>query len=272
MATCASRSDPCLGAAALVCLLLTLETSSRYWVTGKCLAGDTCIFSHDPSKLVKKLALDEDLVKSQGSPQLQDMNSFPSLRQEASSLKGGFSAYANATATGPTPPLGPRQLQGTESPRVRSRPSSRHQAKDATASAPALDDNEAFPCLGSASMKQGKKHHGKRGGHGHGHKENVGPSSLADIVKRTPSPAPGSSRPESRRLGPGGGTVPLRNGESSAASQAIPCPKHIPWLETGELANKAYLKARQDAFKHGGLRNKFLQRQVTLQARRTGGD
>jgi hypothetical protein len=40
---------------------------------------------------------------------------------------------------------------------------------------------------------------------------------------------------------------------------AIPAPEHIPWLETGESANRAYLKARAEAFKHGGLRNKFLQ-------------
>ncbi|KAM4054849.1 smr domain-containing protein [Hirsutella rhossiliensis] len=231
----------------------------KYWVMGNCLAGDTCIFSHDPSKLVNKLGLDESSAKVQSSLQLQDMNSFPCLRPETPSFRGGFPADANANVASFTPPLGPRHLHGTESPRLRSRPGSRHQAKDTTASAPALDDNEAFPCLGSASTKQGKKHHGKRGGHGHGHKENLAPSSLAEIVKRTPSPAPGASRPESRRSGHNGGVVPLRNGESSAASQAIPCPKQIPWLETGELANKAYLKARQDAIKHGGLRNKFLQ-------------
>ena len=40
---------------------------------------------------------------------------------------------------------------------------------------------------------------------------------------------------------------------------SIPAPQDIPWLETGERANQAYLKARQEAFKHGGLRNKFLQ-------------
>jgi len=47
--------------------------------------------------------------------------------------------------------------------------------------------------------------------------------------------------------------------ENSAAAQAIPAPEHIPWLETGENANKAYLQARADAFKHGSMRNKFLQ-------------
>jgi DNA-nicking Smr family endonuclease len=47
--------------------------------------------------------------------------------------------------------------------------------------------------------------------------------------------------------------------ENSAAAMAIPPPADIPWLETGDKVNLAYLKARQEAFKHGGLRNKFLQ-------------
>jgi hypothetical protein len=86
------------------------------------------------------------------------------------------------------------------------------------------------------------------------------PNSMADIVRMSPSPAPGSPRLESKKLGRHGSVTALRNGENSAAAQAIPSPKHIPWLETGERANKAYLKARQEAIKHGGLRNKFLQR------------
>ncbi|KAI7105047.1 hypothetical protein KC343_g19911 [Hortaea werneckii] len=40
---------------------------------------------------------------------------------------------------------------------------------------------------------------------------------------------------------------------------AIPAPTDIPWLDTGTGINAAYMKARQEAFKHGGLRNKFLQ-------------
>ena len=63
-----------------------------------------------------------------------------------------------------------------------------------------------------------------------------------------------------RRVPRNGSSTHVRNGENSAAAQAIPNPKHIPWLETGDKANKAYLKARQEAIKHGGLRNKFLQR------------
>jgi hypothetical protein len=119
--------------------------------------------------------------------------------------------------------------------------------------------------LGSASAKQGKKHHGKRGGHGHAHKENFAPSSLADIVKMTPAPVPGSPRVEAKKVGRNGVATGGRNGENSATAQAIPSPKNIPWLETGERANRAYLKARQEAIKHGGLRNKFLQRCVPLQ-------
>ena len=226
---------------------------------GNCLAGETCIFSHDPAKLASQLSLDGASTppsRVHSALHLQDLNSFPSLSSGASD------GYHSGTAT---PPPGFRPYHGTDSPRSRSRPSSRHHTKEPSMVAPSLDDNEAFPTLGSASLKQGKKHHGKRGGHGH--KENAVPSSLADIVKTAPSPVPGSSpRLESRKLN--GGAVSFKNGENSAAALAIPSPKHIPWLETGDRANKAYLKARQEAIKHGGLRNKFLQRQVSRTRRR----
>ncbi|KAF5004730.1 hypothetical protein FDECE_8774 [Fusarium decemcellulare] len=234
----------------------------KYWVMGNCLAGDTCIFSHDPAKLMNKLALDGASTppSKQGNLQLGDLASFPSLRPGTPDHLGGFAGGNNFPAVGITPPPGLKHFHGTASPRARSRPGSRHQNREPDASAPALDDNDAFPSLGSASVKQGKKHHGKRGGHGHGHKENATLNSLADIVKMSPSPVPGSPRPESKRgMGRNGSATGLRNGENSAAAQAIPSPKHIPWLETGERANKAYLKARQEAIKHGGLRNKFLQ-------------
>lgn len=161
---------------------------------------------------------------------------------------------------GVTPPPGFKAHHGGYPDRPRSRPGSRHQHKENTQAAPPLDDADAFPSLGSAAVKQAKKHHGKRGGHGHGPKEPVAPSTLADIVKMSPSPAP--VLPVNRRVPRNGSSTNVRNGENSAAAQAIPNPKHIPWLETGEKANKAYLKARQEAIKHGGLRNKFLQRFV----------
>lgn len=229
---------------------------------GNCLAGETCIFSHDPAKLMNKLTIDGAGTPSKGQTnlQIQDLSSFPSLRPGTPEHSGGFGA--NFPIVGITPPPGLRSFHGSDSPRNRSRPGSRHQTKDMGVSAPAFDDNDAFPSLGSALLKQGKKHHGKRGGHGHAHKENLIPNSLADIVKRSPSPTPGSPRPDAKKLGRNG-TTTAKNGENSAAAQAITSPKHIPWLETGERANKAYLKARQEAIKHGGLRNKFLQRSVS---------
>ncbi|KAF5020560.1 hypothetical protein F66182_7424 [Fusarium sp. NRRL 66182] len=232
----------------------------KYWVMGNCLAGETCIFSHDPTKLMNKLALDGASTppSKHAGLQLGDLNSFPSLRPGTPDHLSGFVGGNNFPTVGITPPPGLKHFQGTSSPRARSRPGSRHQTREPDVSAPALDDNDAFPSLGSASVKQGKKHHGKRGGHGHGHKENMAPNSLADIVKMSPSPTP--ARPELKRgVGRNGSATVARNGENSAAAQAIPSPKHVPWLETGERANKAYLKARQEAIKHGGLRNKFLQ-------------
>ncbi|CAG9937921.1 unnamed protein product [Clonostachys rosea f. rosea IK726] len=234
----------------------------KYWIMGNCLAGETCIFSHDPAKLMSKLAMDGTSTpptKGQGNLQLQDFSSFPSLQGTPEQL-AALANNPNFANLGISAPPGLRAFHGSDSPRSRSRPGSRHQGKEAPPSAPALDDTEAFPSLGSASAtKQGKKHHGKRGGHGHNHKENSTPNSLADVVRMSPSPVIGSPRLEAKRIGRNGSATPLKNGENSAAAQAISSPKHIPWLETGEKANKAYLKARQEAIKHGGLRNKFLQ-------------
>ncbi|KAI1345163.1 hypothetical protein F5Y15DRAFT_365047 [Xylariaceae sp. FL0016] len=230
----------------------------KYWVMGNCLAGETCIFSHDPAHLMNRLALDGSSTPPAKGQNLaiQDPNAFPALRPATPELNP-FAASFTYTGATLTPPPGLKPMH--DGARSRSRPSSRHQMKDGI-SAPSIDDNDAFPSLGSsASSKPNKKHHGKRGGHGHGPKENLIPSSLADIVKMSPSPAPGSSRQDSKKLSRNGSAVNVRNGENSAAAQAIPMPKHIPWLETGDRANKAYLKARQEAIKHGGLRNKFLQ-------------
>lgn len=197
--------------------------------------------------------------KSSASIQIQDYSSFPSL---GSMNLDAIPTFTPSAAI--SPPPGFKTLANDQ--RSRSRPGSRHQptsnnnTKEPTQAALSLDDNEAFPSLGSASAKQGKKHHGKRGGHGHGTKEAYTPSSLADIVKMAPSPAP-TSRPEAKKMtrtGSSQGVV--KSGESSAAAQAIPSPKHIPWLETGEGTNKAYMKARGEAHRHGALRNKFLQK------------
>ncbi|KAK2056494.1 smr domain-containing protein [Colletotrichum caudatum] len=229
----------------------------KYWVMGNCLAGDTCIFSHDPAHLMNKLAMDGASTPPAKQANLNDFNLFPALPAGNPEHVGSYSGSSNVTI-GITPPPGLKPFFGGESPRSRSRPGSRHQqAREPVA--PSLDDADAFPTLGSAVAKQGKKHHGKRGGHGHNHKENFTPNSLAEIVKMSPSPGPASLRQDLKKTGRNGSSTSIRNGENSAAAQAIPNPKHIPWLETGERANKSYLKARQEAIKHGGLRNKFLQ-------------
>ena len=271
----------------------------KYWVAGNCLAGNTCVFSHDPAHLMTRLTIDGTNTPPSSQLSVNDYNAFPILQPQPGTPEqlSLFPAHSGYPAVGLTPPPGYKSgYGGGQGPngeifRPRSRPSSRHQMhrhnesnanhqgnssnSSANQVAPLIDDNEAFPSLGSAASAKagaGKKHHGKRGGHGH-HKDGatVGsgastpftPSSLADIVKMSPSPTPESPRPPSaRKLGRNSSQASMRNGEGSAAAQAIPTPKHIPWLETGEKANKAYLKARQEAIKHGGLRNKFLQRWV----------
>ena len=247
---------------------------------GNCLAGDSCIFSHDPALLMKSMNLGEATIgtpPSQLHPnfQVQDYNTFPALQPTAinqwaqsssssqiNSYNGSGSQGSNNYMSTPRRHLEARNssMNGIPSPSgsANSRPTSRHHSRDPTPSPaiPAVDDNEAFPSLGAASIKAAKKHHGKRGGHGHSHnnKENV-PSSLADVVRMSPSPAPGLLRKGLMKTKSYTGSR-----ENTLAGNAIPAPQHVPWLETGAKANQEYLKARQDAFKHGGLRNKFLQR------------
>ena len=251
---------------------------------GNCLAGDTCVFSHDPQALINNLNLDNGNAMTATPPmqnvhpsfQVQDYDAFPALQPmninqwaQASSLSDSFNTYnypgshgsRNYSLTPSNYSEGrggpPNLLNDTASNRsYGSRPTSRHSSRAPTPSIPSVDDPDAFPSLGSANAKGVKKHHGKRGGHGHNHngKENV-PNSLAELVRMSPSPAPGLLRK---------GLMKTRSytasRENSAAANAIPPPEHIPWLETGDKANQAYIKARQEAFKHGGLRNKFLQR------------
>ena len=246
-----------------------------------CLAGDSCIFSHDPTLLINRLNIDDgDGLGSTPSSQLhpsfqvQDYDAFPALQSvarnqwvqssspnQANLYNYSSSQSSNGPTTAPRRAIIPRttSMNGVpSSPKLStSRPGSRHQSRASTPSIP-VDDTDAFPTLGSAGGKGAKKHHGKRGGHGHGHghsnKENL-PGSLADVVRNSPSPGPSLLR---KGLAKRGSYTATR--ENSLAVNAIPAPQHVPWLDTGAKANQAYLKARQDAFKHGGLRNKFLQR------------
>ena len=273
----------------------------RYWLMGNCLAGDTCVFSHDPSSLINKLSFEDPAVFGDGSPpphhvrpnfQIQDYNSFPALQQfgssqfAAGSHRNGLgqagcstSAYDGGHQLGTSPgALAHPNLLGdaaTRRPRSRSRPASRH-SRAATPSIPSVDDPDAFPSLGASGAGSGKKknnnnnnnnnNHGRRSGHGNGNgngngngpKDKEMSPTMAGVLRMAPSPKPGQGRPTSK-AGKRGSSGARENG---AAAQRIPAPQHIPWLETGDRADKAYLKARQEAIKHGALRNKFLQRWV----------
>lgn len=222
------------------------------------------MFSHDPSTLMARMVLEGGGAQSartlQPSFQLSDFDSFPALQAAAVQHYQTLEPtaleqfYGTSGAVAPPPGLNPPPTF-TPNPmgRAISGPTSRPGSRAATPSIPAVNDDEAFPSLGSAAAAKGaKKHHGKRGGHGH---KDTAPSTLAELVRMSPAPSPPVSR---KGLKTNKSFTGSR--ENSAAAQAVPAPEHVPWLETGESANKAYLKARAEAFKHGGLRNKFLQR------------
>lgn len=179
--------------------------------------------------------------------QLSDYTSFPSL--SGTTTFEPLASPSLSTRVGLAPEFVPSRPQ--------SRPTSRHQSPARHASRLSAEENDGFPALGSAAFRGAKKHHGKRGhGHGHREKDGINNSSLADIVRNTSA---ASSQLQTSRRGLRSRNNPVESREYSAAAQAIPAPEHIPWLETGERANKDYLKARQAAIRHGGARNKFLQ-------------
>lgn len=197
-------------------------------------------------------------------PNLSDFNSFPSLQSDASQQTNNFestlrSMYSSSDSIAPPPgftsrhALAPDFVPGQQ----HSRPSSGHRSTAGSITDLGGDESEAFPTLGSAALRGPKKHHGKRG-HGHSHREKDMTSSLADVIRMSPSPNTMNS--PRRALKPRQSYTESR--ENSAAAQSIPGPERIPWLETGEKANRDYLKARAEAIKHGGARNKFLQRFV----------
>jgi hypothetical protein len=189
---------------------------------------------------------------------LQDQyDQFPSLQSGSRSNSSTFSIPPN----GHFPTFTPMSQQRTRSgyqhsgSRPQSRPTSRHQHRpDSQLSAPSVDDPEAFPTLASLNAKRASKHHGQRSRHGHNNFEKEVPGSLADVVRMSPSPAPGQRKIDAMKK------VRSTASSESAAAQKIPQPQHIPWLETGARANQQYLKYRQEAIKHGSVRNKFLQR------------
>ena len=264
---------------------LTQELS-RYWLAGNCIAGDSCAFSHDPSSLMSNLSV-QDASPAMTPPleyppgfQIGDLGSFPSLqnqnqagsspntklsashRHQSSDSLHAPSSSALSSRVGLAPEFIPSR------PHSHSRPSSRHASPGRAPGSSRLsqdEPSEAFPSLG-AIARGPKKHHGKRG-HGHAHRADKEPGlgsgsgSLADVVRMSPNPTSSPRGGSSKGLRARPNYLDSRE-SSSAAAQAIPAPEHIPWLETGERANREYLKARGEAIRHGGARNKFLQRYV----------
>ena len=236
----------------------------KYWLAGNCFAGDSCMFSHDPSILMSRLSVEPGTDSEPAPPpsfQIHDFDLFPALKR----------ADSNLSQTISTPPQGSPKLSSSSlalsamNPNANFvpsnfRPATASDQRATTPSGLTFQDDESFPTLGfAAATKAGKKHHGKRG-HGHATQRETPistPSSLADVVRMSPAPSSPIPMVQTRR-----GLRPMKSfngGEGSAAAQAIAPPEHIPWLETGEDTNRAYLKARAEAFRHGGLRNKFLQ-------------
>lgn len=269
----------------------------KYWMQGNCLAGSSCLFSHDPaSVLMQQLTLAGSGANTpqQQAPnfQLQDYDSFPALQRTTSNpyedstavgvvdpnlLASALAVSTNQHSAGGLfrssfTPTGPRLSSSGSRPN--SRPSSRHtsHSRASTPQPPGanfqVQDDEAFPALGSKPT--GKRHHGKRGGHGHGQAQYSSNSmpvqanhlAVGGVSSSALGEKPTASTRDALRRG-------LRNGNAFTSSSnsipttvpapAIPTPQNIPWLATGPDANPAYLKARQEAFKHGGMRNKFLQ-------------
>ncbi|KAK5113114.1 hypothetical protein LTR62_003693 [Meristemomyces frigidus] len=257
----------------------------KFWLQGNCLAGSSCLFSHDPAALMQQLNIASSgaSTPSQLSNfQLHDYESFPALAPTTSNpyeesaevdpnVLNAMLAQQHQQQQAPVSPpslglfpsfvpTGPRNMNS----RPGSRPTSRHASRAPTPSSqPNFQDDEAFPTLGSAaSAKPSKRHHGKRGGHGH-HAPTAAPptqpSSLADVVRLAPEPSARDAMRRGLRANKSfTGTTTLTR-ENSSAALAIPPPAEIPWLDTGSGINNAYMKARAEAFKHGGLRNKFLQ-------------
>ncbi|KAJ5217175.1 hypothetical protein N7468_010183 [Penicillium chermesinum] len=234
----------------------------KYWMNGNCLAGDSCPFSHDPSSLVSNLSISDSRPASPSAGSLFQVDSasdaFPPL-QASSSMEdqwanqyGRYPAHLSGPGGKGTPPgLFPGMARrngsmthlGRPNSRPNSRPTSRHQNRELNPTALSMDDPDAFPSLAAVSAKNtSKKHHGKRGGHNardaNTNKENP-PSSLADVVRMSPSPAPSK-------------------GKSAKPSNDAKTAEH-PWLETGSRANQQYIKYRTEAIRHGTVRNKFLQ-------------
>lgn len=220
-------------------------TICKYWLMGNCLAGDTCIFSHDPTMSVSRMTLDANSRTSTPPPAtFQDPSAFPAL--------GGDNNWNQNNGSYLLPTFKP------------SRPSSRQQRyrdpeqgqnnqttlpEQSTKVIP-VDDDDAFPSLGSAakSSTPNKKRDRAR-------KTEIptGPASLAEVVRMSPAASPG------RRWATAAGSPPTTKKNSRPSAAHIPPPQQVPWLDTGSAINRLYIKHRREALNHGVLRAKYLQ-------------
>ncbi|KKK12004.1 hypothetical protein P175DRAFT_0560330 [Aspergillus ochraceoroseus IBT 24754] len=239
----------------------------KYWVMGNCLAGDGCPFSHDPSALVANLSVGDQsatptFLVDAASDAFPPLQSAGSADQWVSQLGIKYPGYLSGLSAGKNSPTlqlvnGKRNGSMTSLSRPHSRPGSRHQNRELNPAAPSVDDPDAFPTLAAVGAKNsGKKSHGKRGAQNRENNLNRDntPTSLADVVRMSPSPAPGKGKSSSKHSREG-----AKGREHSAAAQSIPAPQNIPWLETGSRTNQQYIKYRTEAIRHGTVRNKFLQ-------------
>ncbi|KAL4933843.1 CCCH zinc finger and SMR domain protein [Aspergillus undulatus] len=237
----------------------------KYWVMGNCLAGDGCPFSHDPSALVANLNIDGNPSGTSAGIAFQVDNApdaFPPLQSTPGStdqwgghLGGKYPGYLYGVPGAKNAPHlgGKRNGSMTSLSRPHSRPGSRHQNWELNPTALSVDDPDAFPTLAAVNAKNsGKKNHGRKNRDNNSTRDNA-PTSLADVVRMSPSPAPGKGKSASKH------GRETKGRENSAAAQSIPAPQHIPWLETGTRTNEQYIKYRTEAIRHGTVRNKFLQ-------------
>ena len=212
------------------------------------------------------LSVSENASLAGSPPQFYQIRDHPD--HQSPSQKGSRSNSSSFTipANGQFPTFTPMshqrarngQMQSGSRPHSRptSRPTSRHQQRsESHLFTPAVDDTDAFPSLTSLNNKRSSKHHGQRARHSTNNLvEKEGYGSPSEPVRISPSPVPSHRKVEvARKVRPIG--MP-----ENAAAQQIAEPRRVPWLETGPYANQQYLKHRQDAIKHGGVRNKFLQR------------
>ncbi|KAM5431929.1 hypothetical protein McanMca71_005895 [Microsporum canis] len=246
----------------------------KYWLMGNCLAGESCPFSHDPSSLIGGMNINSDHLSVSGYsgntqqnmyPLQDNYEAFPPLQPPSTTEQWQnnsnylvrsqmqFMAGSPQMRPGSSSSIKNKNILNQSASRSHSRPTSKHQNREPpNTSAPAVDDPEAFPTLQALSNRP-KKHHGKRGNQ---HREvnksrETSGTSLADAVRTSPSTKKGAQK--------GARSSASNTREISTEAQAIPSPKHIPWLETGIEWTQPYLKYRVDAITHGNVRNKFLQ-------------